>query len=118
MAEQTLSAAASHIPTTTATVTRSEENIHLPVDPTWFNPSEGTLVYEFVNRYVPNGLPGSHVAGVVANSFNDVIYLSRSGSSSSTLQALFATGGATSAMLTRGWSFTPGAIVKCAVAWV
>lgn len=114
-AEMAVSAATSYIPTTTAAVTRSAENLHLPIDAAWFNPSEGTLVYEFVNRTVPIGLPGSHVAGGVANSFNDVIYLSRTGTS--TMQALFAAGGVTSAMLTRTWSFTPGAIVKCAVAW-
>lgn len=114
-AELNISAATSYIPTTTATVTRSAENIHLPVDPAWFNPSEGTLVYEFVNRYAPNGVPGSHVAGGVANSFNDVIYLSRTGSS--TMQALFSAGGVTAAQLTRTWNFTPGTIVKCAVAW-
>ena len=107
--------ATSYIPTTTATVTCSAENIHLPIDSTWFNPSEGTLGYEFVNRIVPNGLPGSHVAGGVGNRFNDVIYLSRTGST--TMQALFAAGGVTSPMLTRTWTFTPGAIVKCAVAW-
>ena len=114
-AELNISVATSYIPTTTAAVTRSAENIHLPIDPAWFNPSEGTLVYEFVNRTVANGLPGSHVAGGVANSFNDVIYLSRTGST--TMQALFAAGGVTSAMLTRTWKFTPGAIVKCTVAW-
>jgi hypothetical protein len=64
-AELNVSAATSYIPTTTAAVTRSAENIHLPIDSAWFNPSEGTLVYEFVNRTVPNGVPGSHVAGGV-----------------------------------------------------
>jgi hypothetical protein len=113
-AELTVPAASSYIPTTTATVTRSAENLHLPVDPAWFNPSEGTLVYEFVNRYVPNGT-GSQVAGGVANGFNDVIYISRSGTGS--MQALFSAGGVSAAQLTRNWNFTQGAIVKCAVAW-
>ena len=111
----TLSAATSYIPTTAATVTRSPENIHLPIDAAWFNLSEGTLVYEFMNRYVPSGVPGSHVTGGVANRFNDVIYLSRNGTS--TMIALFAAGGVAAAQLTRTWNFTPGAIVKCAVAW-
>lgn len=68
-----------------------------------------------MNRYVPNGVAGSHVAGGVANSFNDVIYPSRTGTS--IMQALFAAGGVTAAHLTRTWNFTPGAIVKSAVAW-
>ena len=115
-AELNISVATSYIPTTTAAVTRSAENIHLPVDPTWFNPVEGTFVYALANCCVPNGVPGSHVAGGVANSFNDVIYLSRTGTS--TMQALFSAGGVTAAQLTRTWNYTPGAIVKCAVALV
>jgi hypothetical protein len=114
-AELNISAATSYIPTTTATVTRSAENIHLPIDSAWFIPNEGTLVFELVNRYVPNGVPGSHVVGGVSNSFNDVIYLSRIGTS--TMQATFAAGGVSAAQLTRTWNFTPGAIAKCAVAW-
>ena len=99
-ADAALTNQTSYIPTTTATVTGSAENIHLPIDPAWFNSVEGTLIYEFVNHYVPNGLPGSHAAGGVANSFNDVIYLSRTGTS--TMQALFSAGGVTAAQLTRG----------------
>ncbi len=37
-AARTLSAATSYIPAATATVTRSAESIHLPVDAAWFNP--------------------------------------------------------------------------------
>lgn len=113
-AEQTVSAATSYIATTTATVTRSAENLHLPVDPAWFNPSEGTLVYEFVNRPVPS-IPGSHVMGGVANTFSDVIYITRF--NAGTARAVFGAGGVTSADLSRTWNFTPGAIVKCAAAW-
>lgn len=104
-----------YVATTSATVTRAAEAIHLPVDASWFNPNEGTLIYEFVNRQLPS-VNATAVFGGVGNTFADTIYISRSAASS--IAATFIVGSVSAAQLTKtGYSFAAGAVAKMAIAW-
>ncbi len=114
-AERSVSAMTSYIATAGSTVQRQAEMVQMPIDTAWFNASEGTMVFEFVNRAAPNGVPGSHVWGGVANTFNDNIYLSRN--SLTVMRAVFLVGGVSIATLDKTWDFTPGVVGKLAVAW-
>lgn len=107
--------ATSYIPTTTVTVTRSADMCYLPVDSRWFNPSEGTIVLEFVNRQAPATSSGSHVFGGVANTFTDVMYLARVGTS--TVRLTWGNGSGHLGNLDRPYVFTPGTVTKMAFSW-
>jgi len=75
-AEATLTNPTSYIPTTTASVTRGADNLYLDVDTRWFNPSEGTMIFEYANRIVPAQTGGSAlVYGGFGLTFNDTFYL-------------------------------------------
>ncbi len=105
----------SYVPTAGSTVTRAAEAIQLPVDSSWFNPSEGTLIFEFVNRQVPS-INSTLVWGGVGNTFSDTIYVSRQ--SATSVGCNFIAGGVSAAVLTKtGYNFAAGAVVKMAFAW-
>ncbi len=105
----------SYTPTAGATVTRAAEAIQLPVDSAWFNPNEGTLIYEFVNRQVP-AVNSTQVWGGVGDTFSNVIYVSRQ--SATAVACTFIVGGVSIAVLSKsGWNFAAGGVVKFAIAW-
>lgn len=108
-------AGTSYIPTTSATVTRAADNIHLPLDASWFNPNEGTILFEFVNRMTPASASGSHVYGGIANTFSDVMYLARVSSTQARLSWASSLGG--SGSLDKNYNFTEGQNTKMAFAW-
>ncbi len=114
-ADATQEAPTSYIPTAGSTVTRNAEALQMPLATDWFNPNEGTIILDVVNRQVPT-LNSTQVFGGVANTFNDVIYVSRIGGT--TVRANFGVGGVSIASLDKtGWTFTAGTRVKFAIAW-
>lgn len=105
----------SYVPTAGGTVTRAAEAIQLPVDGSWFNPNEGTLILEYVNRHVPS-INSTQVWGGVGSTFADTIYVSRL--SATSVGCNFIAGSVSSAVLTKtGYNFTDGGVVKMALAW-
>jgi hypothetical protein len=115
-AEQTDSTVTSYIVTAGTTVQRQADMLQLPVSPAWFNPNEGTMVFEFINRHNSPTSPGSNVFGGLANTFSDVFYLARVGTTTMRMQCNNTAGN--NAALDRTWDFqTLGLRQKVAFSW-
>jgi hypothetical protein len=115
-AESTLTNPTSYIPTTTASVTRGADNLYLDVDTRWFNPSEGTMIFEYVNRIVPAQTGGSAlVYGGFGLTFNDTFYLSRFTTGQLVLNTR--SGGNGYSAITRPFSFANAVTFRMAIAW-
>lgn len=107
----TTSTPSSYIVTAGATATRNGDGMLITTGTRWFNAAEGAFLLEWVHRRSPvNG-----VYGGMANSFNDSLYLWRSGNSSLTLATLV--GGVTQTQINLTHSFVDGAVMKAAFAY-
>ncbi|MCC6720443.1 MAG: hypothetical protein IT555_21430 [Acetobacteraceae bacterium] len=117
-AESTVNCPTSYVPTTSASVTRSADNLYLPCDTRWYNPREGSLVFEVVLRPQPPVTGGqSMLLGGIGDTFTNTIYVSRSGPSTITTTFLSAAGNSTPG---KAYTFTGGGagqLLRVAVAW-
>jgi hypothetical protein len=96
--------------------TRGADNLYVDVDTRWFNPSEGTMIFEYVNRIVPAQTGGNAlVYGGFGLTFNDTFYLSRFTTGQLVLNTR--AGGAGYAALTRPFTFANAVTFRMAMAW-
>lgn len=79
-AESALTKLSSDIPTTSATVTRSADDLILPVTSSQVPLDRGTMIFEFVPRPMPAVSGGvAIVMGGIGDTFSNTIYISRIG---------------------------------------
>jgi hypothetical protein len=115
-AEAALNSPTSYIPTAGSTVTRSADNLLLPVTSGQVPLDRGTMIFEMVMRPIPPVTGGgSIVLGGIANTFANTVYVSRSGSNSFGVNWISnSTGGN---LITRTVPMTPGAVFRLGVTW-
>lgn len=115
-AEATLTNATSYIPTTSATVTRSADNLTLAVTTAQVPLDRGTMVFEWTQRPVPAVTGGNVlVFGGIGNTFDNTVYVWRTGNSS--VGASYRSGGVGGSLLTRPCTFVAGTTYRFGVAW-
>jgi len=115
-AESTLTNATTYIPTAGSTVTRSADNLILPVTAAQAPLDRGTMVFEWTQRPVPPLSGGQAlVIGGLGNTFDNTIYLARSGTAS--IQCAYISGGVGATGPGRVCAFAAGATYKVGVAW-
>ena len=115
-AESSLTNLSSYIPTTSATVTRSADNLILPVTSSQVALDRGTMIFEFVPRPVPLVIGGATVVlGGIGDTFSNTIYISRQGNTS--LGVTYIPSGGASSTVSRTCAFTPGTTYRFGVAW-
>lgn len=115
-AEATVTNPTSYIPTTSATVTRSADNLFLPVTSSQVPLDRGTLVFDFVARVLPPSVAGqTAVLGGIGDTFDNCVYISRTGATA--IGANYRTGGVGSATITRTCAWTPGTIYRVGLSW-
>lgn len=115
-AEAAASNPTSYIPTTSATVTRSADNLFLPVTSSQVPLDRGTMVFDFVARVLPPTTAGQiAVLGGIGDTFDNCIYISRPGATA--IGANYRTGGLGSPTLTRTCLWTPGTIYRVGLSW-
>ena len=115
-AESSLTNLSSYIPTTSATVTRSADNLILPVTSSQVALDRGTMIFEFVPRPVPPVIGGATVVlGGIGDTFSNTIYISRQGNTS--LGVTYIPSGGASSTVSRTCAFTPGTTYRFGVAW-
>lgn len=117
-AEATYTNATSYIPTTSATVTRSADNLTLSVSSATFRGDAGTMVFEWLQRPIPVATGGSSIViGGAGNSsgFTDYVYLSRTGASS--LGLAYTVASTPVGVMNRTCAFTPGVIYRAGFSW-
>ncbi len=114
-AEATLTNLTSYIPTTSATVTRSADNLILPVSASQVPLDRGTMIFEFTARPLPAASGGqSIVLGGVGDTFSNTLYIGRQGVTGVGYTYIQNTVGSTNSK-TCAW--TPGTIYRYGVAW-
>jgi len=117
-AEATLTNATSYIPTAGSTVTRSADNLILPVTTAQVPLDRGTMVFEITARPIPPITGGQAIVlGGIGNTFDNTLYLSRSGGSASVSVAYLAGGVAAGSLPTRPLGYVPGTTYRVGVAW-
>lgn len=115
-AESALTNLSGYIPTTSATITRSADNLILPVTSSQVPLDRGTMVFEFMPRPVPPVIGGpSIVLGGLGDTFSNTIYISRTGNTS--LGVTYIASAGTSSQVNRICAYTPGTIYRFGVAW-
>lgn len=115
-AESTLTNATSYIPTTSATVTRSADNLILPVTSAQVPLDRGTMVFEWTQRSIPAVTGGQAIIlGGIGNTFDNTIYVWRT--SASGLSVAYLAGAVAGGSPSRTCAFTPGATYRVGVAW-
>lgn len=115
-AEATLTNATSYIPTTSATVTRSADNLSLAVTSAQVPLDRGTMVFEFTARSLPPTTGGQVVVlGGIGNTFDNTIYPFRS--AANTLAVAYVAGGVAGGLPSRTCAFTPGVTYRFGVSW-
>jgi hypothetical protein len=115
-AESTLTNATSYIPTTSATVTRNADNLILPVTTAQVPLDRGTMVFEWTQRSIPPVTGGTAIVfGGIGNTFDNTIYLSRTGAAS--LGVAYRAGGVAGSLPGAVCPFTPGATYRAGIAW-
>jgi hypothetical protein len=115
-AEATLTNATTYIPTTSATVTRSADNLSLAVTAAQVPLDRGTMVFEWTQRSIPVTTGGAAIVfGGIGNTFDNTIYLSRTGASS--LGVAYRAGGVAGSLPGAVCPFTPGATYRAGIAW-
>ena len=115
-AESSLTNLSSYIPTTSATVTRSADNLILPVTSSQVALDRGTMIFEFVPRPVPLVIGGATVVlGGIGDTFSNTIYISRQGNTS--LGVTYIPSGGASSTVSRTCACTPGTTYRFGVAW-
>jgi hypothetical protein len=115
-AESTLTNATSYIPTAGSTVTRSADNLLLPVTAGEVPLDRGTMVFEWTQRSIPVATGGQAVIlGGIGNTFNNTIYISRSGAA--TIGVVYNSGGVAAGVLNRPCAFAPGVTYRFGVTW-
>lgn len=107
----TSSAASTYIPTTSATVTRNDDGLVVPVGTSWFNTAEGTLLLEWVGRPTSTGI----VYGGIANAFGNHIYLWRT--SASQIAMTVGAGSVSQADIAVSHNNTTDTVYRAAMAW-
>lgn len=106
------STATSFIATSSTAVTRSADFLSVPTSGSWFNATEGTMIFDFlVSRRTPTG---SVVFGGIGDTFSNTIYLSRSNSS---VFMTVLSGGPQQALIGKTLDWTIGARNRVAMAW-
>lgn len=104
--------ASTFIATTAATLTRNGDYLSVPTSGSWFNPAEGTMVFDFlVTRRTPTN---SLVFGGIGDTFSNTIYLSRS---SNSLYLTAISGGTQQALIGKGLDWTIGTRHRVAMGW-
>jgi len=117
-AESTLTNATSYIPTAGSTVTRSADNLILPVTAAQVPLDRGTLIFDFIMRPIPPNIGGSPIVlGGIGDNFSNTIYISRQGVTSLGVTYI-APGGTGSAIISRTCAFTPGVVYRFGVTWL
>lgn len=115
-ADATLTNQTTYIPTTSAQVTRGADNLYIDTDPRWYNPNEGTMVFEWWNRPVTPASGGqSQVYGGFGSTFNDTFYISRFTSTQLVLNTRAAGVGYNA--ITRTYAWPANTILRMAMAW-
>jgi hypothetical protein len=115
-AEATLTNATSYIPTVGSTVTRSADNLLLPVTAAEVPLDRGTMVFEWTQRSIPPVIGGAAVVlGGIGNTFDNTLYVSRQGNT--TIGATYIRGGVGGLVINRTCAFTPGVTYRYGVSW-
>jgi hypothetical protein len=115
-AESTLTNATSYIPTTSATVTRSADNLSLAVTSAQVPLDRGTMVFEFTARSLPPTTGGQAVVfGGIGNTFDNTIYIARSATAA--IQAAYIAGGVAAGSPQVVCAFTPGVTYRVGLSW-
>ena len=104
--------ASSFIATSSTAVTRSGDYLSVPTSGSWFNTTEGTMVFDFLvsRRTTTNSL----VFGGTGDTFSNTIYLSRSNMS---VFMTVISGGTQQALIGKTLDWTIGARNRVAIAW-
>jgi hypothetical protein len=114
-ADATLTNLTSYIPTTSATVTRSADNLILPVSASQVPLDRGTMIFEFTVRPVPAASGGqSIVLGGVGDTFSNTLYIGRQGVTGVGYTYIQNAVGSNN---TKTCAWTPGTIYRYGVAW-
>lgn len=117
-ADATLTNLTSYIPTTSAAVTRSADNLSLAISQSQFPGDRGTMVFEWTQRTIPvvTGGPAIVLGGLGnASGFTDFIYVSRTAATALGLN--YSVGGVGTPLLQKTCAFTPGTIYRLAITW-
>jgi hypothetical protein len=117
-ADATLTNLTSYIPTTSATVTRSADNLSLAISSAQFPGDRGTMVFEWTQRPIPVVTGGSAIVlGGLGNAsgFTDFIYVSRTAATAIGLN--YSVGGVGTPLLQKTCAFTPGTIYRLGITW-
>lgn len=115
-AETTLTNPTSYIATAGSTVTRSADNLLLPVAASQVPLDRGTMVVEWTQRPLPPAMGGNSVVwGGIGNTFDNTIYISRT--STSGIGVTYRTGGVGGMSVARTCAFTPGSTYRFGVSW-
>jgi hypothetical protein len=117
-AEATLTNATTYIPTVAATVTRSADNLILPVTAAQAPLDRGTMVFEITARPIPPVSGGQAIVlGGIGNTFDNTLYLSRSGGSASVAVAYLSGGVAAGSLPSRPLGYVPGTTYRIGTTW-
>lgn len=115
-ADAALTNQTTYIPTTSAQVTRGADNLYIDTDPRWYNPNEGTIVFEWWNRPVTPTTGGqSQIYGGFGATFNDSAYISRFINTQLVLNTRAA--GVGYSAITRPYTWPASTILRMAMAW-
>jgi len=117
-AESTVTNATSYIPTTSGTVTRSADNLILPVTAAQVPLDRGTMVFEWTQRPVPPSSGGQAIVfGGIGNTFDNTIYLARESGANSIIKTAYIAGAVAATGPSLTCAFTPGVTYRVGVAW-
>lgn len=110
----------SYIPTTSATVTRSADNLLMPVTAAQVPLDRGTMIFDIVARPLPPVTSGvSVVLGGIGNTsgFTDFLYISRNGPTGLAAAYSSTNNPGTPSQPSRVCLFTPGVTYRFGVTW-
>lgn len=115
-AETTLTNATSYIPTTSATVTRSADNLTLAVSTAQVPLDRGTMIFEFTARPFPVATGGGvGTLGGIADTFANTVYVTRTAAAS--LGVTYISNSVGASVVNRTCAFMPGTTYRFGAAW-
>jgi hypothetical protein len=116
-ADATLTNPTSYIPTTSATVTRSADNLILPVSSSQVSLDRGTMLFEWTQRPIPATTGGQSITfGGIGNTFDNAIYVGRQGAS--VFGVTYIQNGVGGMTVGRTCLFVPGVTYRFGVSWM
>jgi hypothetical protein len=115
-AEATLTNATTYIPTVAATVTRSADNLILPVTSAQVPLDRGTMVFEWTQRSIAPVAGGQSITfGGIGDTFSNTIYVGRQ--SATGVGFTYIANGVGGVVNARTCAFTPGVIYRYGISW-